>query len=267
MMLQAILILFLSFFPLSGTMAAETPAAVATSGMVESAGAAASVAASSSTSQTDSVLLAAEEASRQEEVSDPLEPFNRAVFVFNDLVYSVIIKPVAIVYSAVTPEVFRTAVRSFFHNLAMPTHFVNAILQNKFDDAGRELYRFAINTTVGVLGFYDAADHVFKLKPGNRDTGQTLGVYGIGDQVFLTLPFLGPSNLRDSIGLIGDAALDPVSYVPHDLWARFGVEVYRFENEASLKMEEYDSLKKAALDPYMAVREAYLQTRRKQIKE
>lgn len=262
-MLRVFLILFLSFLPLSGAMAAESPVVVASSEATNSAGEAAAAA----SSQTDAVLLAAEEASRQEEVSDPLEPFNRAIFVFNDLVYSVIIKPVAIVYSAVTPEVFRTAVRSFFHNLAMPTHFVNALLQNKPNDAGRELYRFAINTTVGVLGFYDAADHVFNLKPGNRDTGQTLGVFGVGDQVYLTLPILGPSNLRDSIGLVGDAALDPVSYVPHDLWARFGIEAFRFENETSLKMEEYESLKKAALDPYMAVREAYLQARRKQIKE
>ncbi|MBF0423542.1 MAG: VacJ family lipoprotein [Magnetococcales bacterium] len=212
-------------------------------------------------------LLVADESTSQDEVSDPLEPLNRAVFVFNDLVYSVVVRPVALVYSAVTPEPFRTGVHNFFHNLALPTHFVNAVLQNKPDEAGNELYRFAINTTVGVLGFYDAADHLFHLKPGNRDSGQTLGVYGVGDQVYLSLPILGPSNLRDSVGLVGDALLDPFTYVPNDIWTRAGIDAFRYENETSLRMEEYESLKKAALDPYIAVRNAYLQTRRKQIKE
>lgn len=201
------------------------------------------------------------------EVVDPLEPFNRVMFVANDLVYSVVIKPLALIYTAVTPEIFRTAIRNFFHNLAMPTHLLNAVLQQKPELAGRELYRFVINTTVGVLGFYDAASDVFKINPGNEDVGQTLGVYGIGDAVFLNLPIIGPSNVRDTIGRVGDAFLNPLSYTPSDIWARFGIQGARHVNETSLSMDDYENLKKAALDPYIAVRDAYTQTRRKQIKE
>ncbi|MBF0133776.1 MAG: VacJ family lipoprotein [Magnetococcales bacterium] len=203
----------------------------------------------------------------QEEVSDPLEPFNRAMFVLNDLFYSVIIKPVALIYATVTPEIFRSAIRNFFHNLAMPKHFLNALLQGKPNVAGMEVFRFAINTSVGVLGFYDAAQNMFDIKSGNEDTGQTFGTYGIGDSVYINWPIFGPSNLRDSIGLVGDTFLDPLSYVPNDIWVRAGIQSFRYENEVSLKMGEYDNLKKAALDPYISVRDAYRQTRRKQIKE
>ncbi|MBF0108490.1 MAG: VacJ family lipoprotein [Magnetococcales bacterium] len=203
----------------------------------------------------------------QETISDPLEPFNRAMFVINDMVYTVVIKPLAHVYAAVAPEVVRAAVRNFFHNLAMPTHFVNALLQRKSDVAGRELFRFLINSTVGVLGFHDAADQMFQLKSGDEDTGQTLGTYGIGDGVYINWPLIGPSNLRDTVGLAGDAFLNPLGYVPSEIWVRGGIQGYRHLNETSLRLGEYEDLKKAALDPYVAVRDAYLQTRRKALRQ
>ncbi|MBF0147827.1 MAG: VacJ family lipoprotein [Magnetococcales bacterium] len=266
MLLRLMLLLFLVSVPVRGAMAGEPMVERSgTSGYVEDSGGVVNSAASSGASKD--VMDGTADADVQDEVSDPLEPFNRAMFVVNDMIYSVIIKPLAHIYAAVTPEVFRIAVQNFFHNLGMPTHFLNALLQQKPDVAGRELFRFVINTTVGVLGFYDAADRVFNLKTGDEDTGQTLGTYGIGDAVYINWPVLGPSNLRDSVGLVGDAFLNPLSYVPNDVWARAGIQGYRRVNDTSLRLGEYEDLKKAALDPYTAVRDAYLQTRRRQISQ
>ncbi|HIJ82656.1 MAG: mlaA [Magnetococcales bacterium] len=256
MFIRLVMVLFLALMPVSRAFALEvaTPVGGSTS-LEETSGAQADGPGSLGDSENN------------EDVSDPLEPFNRAMFVINDFIYSYVVKPLSHVYAAVTPEIFRTAIKNFFHNLSMPKHLVNAFLQGKPDVAGRELFRFVINTTVGVLGFYDAAEQMFDMKPGNEDAGQTLGAYGIGDGVYINWPIFGPSNIRDSFGLVGDTLLNPLSYVPSDMWARTGIRGFQNVNSNSLKLGEYESLKEAALDPYTAVRDAYLQTRRKQIRE
>ncbi|MBF0296991.1 MAG: VacJ family lipoprotein [Magnetococcales bacterium] len=200
-------------------------------------------------------------------VSDPLEPWNRFIYTINDIFYHGLLKPVSILYSFILPEPVRIAVGHFFHNLAMPKHFLSALLQGKLDVAGRELSRFGINTILGGLGFFDVAATHFNLKSGEEDIGQTLGTYGMGDALFIEWPILGPSNLRDTLGLAGDTLLNPLSYYPSNVWTRaeiFGVKVV---NHTSLRIGEYEDLKKAAIDPYVALRDAYLQMRREQIRQ
>ncbi|MBF0584082.1 MAG: VacJ family lipoprotein [Magnetococcales bacterium] len=201
-----------------------------------------------------------------EDVSDPLEPVNRVLFEFNDIFYSVLLRPVSTVYSQIIPEPARVGVRNFFQNLATPTHFVSALLQGKVEQSGVELSRFGINTVFGLLGFLDVAEHV-GLKGAEEDLGQTLGRYGAGDTLYLVWPILGPSNLRDSVGLVGDTLLNPLTYFPGDVGYRAGLVAHRTVNETSLHLGEYEDLKKSAMDPYVSLRDAYLQRRHTQIRE
>lgn len=201
-------------------------------------------------------------------IADPLEPFNRAMFVFNDKLYFWVLKPVATGYSAVVPEFARVGVSRFFTNLATPIRFVNSVLQLKFDKAGTELARFAINTTVGVLGFTDPARDRWDIYMHKEDFGQTLGRYGAGPGIFITWPVFGPSSLRDTVGLVGDFFLDPINYIfAEDAYAGLAVRAYERVNTTSLNIGVYEDLKADALDPYTFIRDAYHQHREKQVSE
>lgn len=197
---------------------------------------------------------------------DPLEPVNRLLFVFNDKAYFWVMKPVAQGYKAVIPEGARVSVRNFFSNLATPIRFVNALLQGKFKDSGIELLRFTINTTAGIGGLFDIARKDFHLERRDEDLGQTLGVYGLGHGIYVVLPLLGPSSLRDAAGLAGDAFLDPVNYLD-DLAAIATVKAFKAENEVSLTIGDYEDMKKASVDPYAAVRDAYVQHRAQMVEK
>ncbi len=202
------------------------------------------------------------------EISDPFETINRGVFWFNDKLYFYFAKPIARAYRHV-PEPFRISISNFFQNLRTPISIVNATLQGKFAGAGEELMRFATNTTIGIGGLYDPAREHFNLRPQDEDTGQTLGYYGIGPGPYLLLPIIGPSSLRDGIGLIGDAQ---TSLVYH-LWGRgkdnydyIGAYIGDRINTLSLDKDTYEGIKKDALDPYLFMRDAFAQYRRNQIK-
>lgn len=199
-------------------------------------------------------------------VADPLEPLNRALFVVNDKAYFWVLRPVARGYRAAVPEGVRVSVRNFFSNLATPIRLVNNLLQGKVRRSGVELLRFTINSTIGMAGFFDPAKNDFRLEKRDEDLGQTFGKHGLGHGVYLVLPLLGPSSLRDAAGLFGDAFLDPVNYLG-DVNAVVGVKAFKAENELSLTMGEYEDLKKAAVDPYAALRDAYVQHRAKQVRE
>jgi len=199
-------------------------------------------------------------------IADPIEPLNRALFVFNDKAYFWVMKPVAQGYRAVVPEVMRISVRNFFSNLAMPIRFVNNLLQGKIRNSGVELLRFALNTTGGIGGLFDPAKDDFRLVARDEDLGQTFGKYGLGHGLYIVLPLLGASSLRDAIGLAGDAFLDPVNYL-EDTEVLVGAKVLKTENEVSLRIGEYEHLTKSAIDPYVAVRDAYSQYRAKKVKE
>ncbi len=200
-----------------------------------------------------------------DQVADPLEGLNRAFFAFNDTFYFVLLKPLARLYGAVVPRDLRLCVRNFLANVATPVRVVNNLLQGKPDAAGVEVTRFLYNTTVGVGGLADAAATDFGLVVQDEDLGQTFGRYGMGPGWYFCWPFLGPSNLRDSLGLVGDLFLHPLNYL--DLAAAAAVRSGEMVNRTSLSLGEYESFKEAALDPYVAMREAYDDYRRAKIED
>ncbi len=213
----------------------------------------------------DNTSLAAEEEAPGEPegaVADPLEPVNRAIFVFNDKAYFWVVKPVAKGYSAVVPEPVRVSVGNVFSNLATPIRFVGNLRGGEAKGAGVEVLRLLINTTFGIGGLFDAAQYAFHIEKRNSDLGLALGKYGLGHGIYLVLPILGPSSLRDFVGYAGDTFLDPVNYVG-TLPVTVGIQAYRYENDASLHIGEYEDLKAAALDPYVSVKDAYIQYRNK----
>ncbi len=200
------------------------------------------------------------------EVADPLEPWNRLMFGVNDVLYFWVAKPCTQVCKAVVPKPARTGVRNFFHNLTTPVRYVNCLLQGKGDSADTELRRFLVNTTVGVLGFGDPARDQYGLEPVEEDLGQTLAIHGLDQGFYIVWPFLGPSTVRDSLGMVGDVFLNPVRYV--EPWeTSVGISAVNVTNEGSFHIGEYEDFKSAALEPYVAMREAYIQYRNKKIQE
>jgi phospholipid-binding lipoprotein MlaA len=199
-------------------------------------------------------------------VADPLYYFNYVMYTFNDVLYFALLQPISSSYKALTPPMFRKGVNNFFHNLLFPVRFVNTLLQGRINDAGAEIQIFFTNSTVGVLGFGQVAQNQFGLKTCDEDLGQTFGSYAIGNGFYLVLPVLGPSTLRDAVGLAGDYFLTPVNYV--DPWElSMGIKSYDTINALSFRLGDYEALKAAAVEPYVAIRNAYIQNREKKIKE
>jgi len=199
-------------------------------------------------------------------IADPLEPWNRLMFHFNDRLYYWLLKPVAQGYSYVTPEPVRVSIRNFFNNATTPIRFVNCVLQGKMTDAGTEGARFGINTFLGFGGFFDTAQTEFDIALKNEDLGQTLGRYGMDGLMYIVWPFLGPSTVRDTIGIAGDSFLNPLTFV--DDWGiRAGVQGFNQVNRTSLAIGEYEDLVEAAVEPYIAVRDSYVDYRKKKINE
>lgn len=198
-------------------------------------------------------------------VADPIEPLNRAIFVFNDRLYFWLLKPVARGYAFVVPEALRIGIRNALTNVAMPVRLVNSLLQGKGKGVGRELARFTINTTIGMGGFFDPAKTGWGIAASDEDTGQTLGTYGLGHGAYLVLPFFGPSSLRDAAGLGGDAFLNPLNYVV-DFRTAVAIRAGKAVNDVSLQIGEYEDIKAAAVDPYLAIRDGYVQHREGQVK-
>jgi len=270
--ISACLIVALLLFPPATAFAAEAggePAAGTVEG--EKAGAAETISRNGAVADPSSVEPSPTEEPFAEEpplpaIADPIEPLNRVLFVVNDKAYYWVMKPVARGYRAVVPEGVRLSVRNFFSNIGMPIRFVNNLLQGKIRNSGVELLRFAINTTAGIGGLFDPAKNDFHLSPRDEDLGQTFGKYGAGHGLYIVLPLLGPSSLRDAIGLAGDSFLDPVNYAG-DTEVIVGVKAFKAENEVSLRIGEYEDLTKPAIDPYVAVRDAYSQYRAKKVKE
>ncbi|MGP8153607.1 MAG: VacJ family lipoprotein [Smithella sp.] len=200
------------------------------------------------------------------EIADPLEPFNRAMHQFNDKLYFWALKPVAQGYKAVIPEPARIGVKNFFSNLGFPARFLNCLLQADFSGACTEAGRFTINTVWGIGGLLDpSSGKELNLQSQDTDLGQTLGVYGVGQGFYIVWPVLGPSSPRDTISIAGDYFLSPVSYIsPWYAW--LGVRTYEEVNATSLRIGDYEALRNAAIDPYVAFRDAYVQYRLKEVK-
>ncbi|MGN0008420.1 MAG: VacJ family lipoprotein [Desulfovibrionaceae bacterium] len=198
-------------------------------------------------------------------ISDPLEPWNRFWFAFNDIFYLHVAKPLYRGYVFITPQEFRTGVSNFFHNLFFPVRFVNNILQGKFKAAGVEFGRFVINTTVGFGGLIDVAKGRKTIVPVDErgeDFGQTLGTWGVGHGFYIVWPFLGPSSLRETAGFLADSYTTPLAYVSaHPVVLQTGVSVGDGFSHLDSILETYESVKDSAVDPYVAAREAYIEYR------
>ena len=205
--------------------------------------------------------------SKQLKVADPLYIWNKGMYHLNDKLYFWVLKPLAKGYNAITPDIFREGAKNFFHNLMMPIRFVNCILQGKGTAAGNEFAKFFINTTIGVLGLGNPASHYPEINVADdEDLGQTFAKYGIGNGFFIVWPILGPSTLRDLIGSVGDAYLNPLIYI-EPFEAQMAVRGVNLVNKTSFHIGEYEALKEASVDPYVAMRNSYLQFREKKIKQ
>lgn len=197
------------------------------------------------------------------EINDPIEPVNRFIFGFNDVLDRFLIEPVAKGYKAVLPSFVRDSVQSFMRNLQSPLIVANNLLQGDVGDAGIALARFAINTTVGVGGLVDVAK-TQGLNYEDEDFGQTLAKWGIGDGFYLVLPVIGPSSLRDTTGLLVDSYADPVRIVSENTdkeWIYVTRVVVQGIDTRSRMIEAIDDMRRNSLDYYAAMRSAYAQRR------
>ncbi|MDI6796504.1 MAG: VacJ family lipoprotein [Desulfatibacillaceae bacterium] len=197
---------------------------------------------------------------------DPLEGFNRAMFTFNDRMYFWVVKPSAEVYNKITPRQARISISNFFRNALFPVRFVNCVFQGRANEAGAEFAAFLINSTVGIVGLRDMTSHDPRFPKSDRDMGQTFATYGMGHGIYIVWPILGPSSLRDSAGLVGDYFLNPIAHID-PAWASSGLSAFGYFNNASLRVGNYEAFKEMSLDPYVGLRNAYLQNRAHKIEQ
>ena len=191
---------------------------------------------------------------------DPLEPWNRGVYAFNDAVDGAVIKPVATVWHDVLPQPLRRGVSNFFGNFGDLWSATNLALQGRFGDSLSDLGRFGTNTVFGVLGFFDVASELGFEKHG-EDFGQTLGTWGVPQGAYIVWPLLGPSTLRDSVGLPIELQMSPTTWVTpeRDRYLMSATSVVQTRAELLKATGMLDDI---ALDKYSFVRDAYLQRRR-----
>ena len=201
-------------------------------------------------------------------IPDPFVELNYGLWVFNDRMYFWVLKPVATVYKVV-PEEIRMSIKNMFYNIRFPVRFINCLLQGKGQKAKYEFGSFFLNTTVGFLGMANVASHYPFLNPSPEDLGQTFAVWGFGSGAYVMVPFFGPYSFRHGLGAIADTFLDPIWWLgrKQDLWVSLAVRAYEAVNDTSLSIGTYEALKEAALDPYVMIRDAYVQNRIKLIAE
>ena len=191
---------------------------------------------------------------------DPLQGLNRGVYRFNNTVDKAILKPVSKGYSAVVPKPARSGISRFFSNLGEPLNIVNNVLQGKFERALTSTYRFTVNSTVGVFGFFDVAGH-YEVEKAPEDFGQTLAAWGVNPGPYLMLPFLGPSNLRDGIGFAVDAGVYyPNSAITDSAKTATGLTILNIVSQRANLLGADDVLD-AQVDPYAFLKVAYEKNR------
>ncbi len=201
-------------------------------------------------------------------VADPLEPVNRYVFAFNQAVDTTLIEPTATFYRDFVPDPARDSVRNFLRNLESPIVLANDLLQRDFEAAGITTQRFFINTTAGILGLFDRAAEM-GLERRDEDFGQTLGSYGIGPGIYIVLPILGPSNLRDIAGMAVDYYFDPLNYYANNTdqnGITLARTVVRGIDARSRTIETLDEIERTSIDFYATLRSLYSQRRESDIR-
>lgn len=206
----------------------------------------------------------------KEIISDPLEPWNRMWFTFNDFIYTNIFKPVYRAYEFVTPDDLRSGLSNALRNLQAPIRIVNSILQLEFAQAVVEFGRFIVNTTVGGLGLAEIVKPEAALTPIHLDSANfagTLAKWGMGEGAYLVWPILGPSTVRDTFGMAGDMlasvpfwATRPVG--PMDPMLDYGVTGGLNFNELGDVLDNYENITRSAIEPYVSLRDAYVKLRR-----
>ncbi|MGP8035339.1 MAG: VacJ family lipoprotein [Steroidobacteraceae bacterium] len=189
---------------------------------------------------------------------DPWERMNRVTFRFNDKLDRAVLKPVARGYRRVTPHFVQVGVSNFLNNVSYPTVMVNELLQGRFTPFVRDTGRLLINTTIGIGGLFDPATPM-GFEKNDRDLGQTLGVWGVNSGPYLVIPLLGPSDVRDGVGRVGDVFSDPRSYIRNDYWS-YGLWAVGFIDTRAHLLDVEGALE-GAYDPYAFIRNAYLQNR------
>jgi phospholipid-binding lipoprotein MlaA len=196
---------------------------------------------------------------------DPWESFNRRMFACNRQLDRFVLKPVATVWDRGLPDPVQESIGNFFANLSMPPRLVNNLFQRDIEGAGREMARFFLNVSMGVLGFFDVAAEL-GLTKSDADTGQTLGIYGVGPGPYLVLPVFPPLTVRDGIGFAVDRAMNPLTYVVPSA-ANTGGRGVNIVNERASNLERFEGVEDEVLDLYTAVRNAYLQRRQRAIQD
>lgn len=224
---------------------------------------------------SDKVGPAKEEAEQDEyaaataDIRDPLEPLNRGTFWVNDKLYTFILRPISKGYELILPKPVRKGIDNAFENVKYPVRVVNCTLQGKFKRAGQETGKFVVNSIGGVGGIFRPAEKIPALaNVPEEDTGQTLAKWGFPNGPYLVLPLMGPSSVRDGVGLAGDYALNPVNW-PYLYW--YGSRskhdwtmvppLANTLRSTPAQMEKYDTITKDAVDPYLSARSAYSQNR------
>ncbi|WP_272993643.1 VacJ family lipoprotein [Porticoccus hydrocarbonoclasticus] len=189
---------------------------------------------------------------------DPWEGFNRKMFAFNDTVDTYTLKPIAKGYRAVTPDPVERGVSRMFSNVGEVVNVFNDLLQGKFRQAGNDTGRFVINTTIGLVGFFDVADRFGLPKNDGEDFGQTLGVWGVDSGPYLVLPLIGPSTVRDGPARIVDRFINPINEIDHVPTRNqiYGAEVI------STRADLLEAEKFVRGERYSFIRDAYLQRRK-----
>ena len=205
---------------------------------------------------------------------DPLKIYNVPMTQFNDFIYMYVMGPVARSYRYVAPKPLREGISNVFHNIQFPIRLANNLLQLKFNNALEESARFVINSTYGLAGFIDIAKKDGGLERHDEDFGQTLGYYGVSNDIHIVLPLFGPSNLRDTIGIVADGFVDPFYYAQERDWNIFEnnsayifLNTFKIANEYSLHMDEYENIRNGSVDLYILMKSVYEQRRDKLIEE
>jgi phospholipid-binding lipoprotein MlaA len=208
------------------------------------------------------------------EIKDPLEKYNRKIFVFNDTFDRYFLEHLAKAYREKLPKPIRNMVRNFLTNLSLPVSTVNSILQGKTENSLATFSHFLINSTVGIGGLFDVAGEK-NIRYNHEDFGQTLGHYGVDSGIYIMIPFLGPSSTRDLGGLVVDKSINPVEFNLLEIGGEtdlIGAD-YRFAIAAASGVDKRESLldiiedvRNDSFDFYATLRSAYIQKRNSEIK-
>ena len=200
-------------------------------------------------------------------IADPIQPVNRGMFWLNHQLYTYIARPVSKVYRTILPKPVRTAVHNVYDNAEYPVRVVNHLLQGKPGRADLETRKFLLNSTAGVGGIFKPSDRFPSLaEVPSADTGQTFAKWGIGHGAYVVLPVIGPRSVRDTVGLAGDVALNPLTWVPFGGVAQaisIPLSTPNTVRNVDSRLNAYDAATENAVDPYISLRGSYIQYREK----